>query len=104
MQTALRIAFVCMAVTTAGVAQVLWLRSPASRRFGQPVDFGCTAATVAERLADVLEGRIGRRFLHRDPDGGFDGVRLSGIRDGDAWDRMGARNGDLLHAVGRWGP
>lgn len=42
MQTAVRIAFICLAVTTAGVLQVLWLRSPASRRFGQPVDFGWT--------------------------------------------------------------
>jgi hypothetical protein len=41
-QDALRIAFVCLAVTTAGVLQVLWLRSPASRRFLQPVDFGRT--------------------------------------------------------------
>jgi hypothetical protein len=40
--TALRIALVCLAVTTAGVIQVLWLRSRVSRRFGQPVDMGLT--------------------------------------------------------------
>lgn len=42
MQTALRIAFICLAVTSAGVMQVLWLKHPISRRFGQPLDFGRT--------------------------------------------------------------
>lgn len=40
--TLLQVLFVCLAVTTAGVAQVLWLRSPASRRFAGPVDLGRT--------------------------------------------------------------
>ena len=32
--------FLTVSTTTAGVAQVLWLRAPVSRRFEQPVDFG----------------------------------------------------------------
>lgn len=39
----LRIAlFLCLCMTTAGVAQVLWLRIAASQRFLQPVDGGAT--------------------------------------------------------------
>lgn len=35
-----RILFICLAVSTAGVMQVLWLQSAASRRFTAPVDHG----------------------------------------------------------------
>lgn len=35
-----RVLFICSAVTTAGVAQVFWLKSALSRRFMSPVDFG----------------------------------------------------------------
>jgi CDP-2,3-bis-(O-geranylgeranyl)-sn-glycerol synthase len=42
MQTAARILFVCFAVTSAGVLQVLWLRSRTSLRFAVPVDGGRT--------------------------------------------------------------
>jgi CDP-2,3-bis-(O-geranylgeranyl)-sn-glycerol synthase len=37
-----RILFICVAVTVAGVVQVIWLRSAASRRFLAPVDLGMT--------------------------------------------------------------
>jgi CDP-2,3-bis-(O-geranylgeranyl)-sn-glycerol synthase len=40
--TLTRIALVCAAVTTAGIVQVLWLRSRASQRFTAPVDGGRT--------------------------------------------------------------
>ena len=42
MSAVVSISLICCAVTTAGVIQVLWLRSALSRRFTQPVDGGRT--------------------------------------------------------------
>lgn len=42
---------------------------------------------------------LGRALLHRGPDGQFDGYRLSAIRRGTLGDKLGIKNGDVIHAV-----
>ena len=42
---------------------------------------------------------FGRALLHRGPDGGFDGYRLSRIRRGSLPDQLGIENGDILQKV-----
>ena len=43
--------------------------------------------------------RMGRALLHRGPDGEFDGYRLSAIRRNTIADKLGIRNGDVIHSV-----
>lgn len=62
--------------------------------------FAISADTLSKYLSD-LEGlsRMGRALLHRGPDGEFDGYRLSAIRRNTIADKLGIRNGDIIHAV-----
>ncbi len=62
--------------------------------------FEVTRQMLEENLND-LEGlsRMGRALLHRGPDGDFDGYRLSAIRRGSLPDKLGIRNGDIVHSV-----
>lgn len=57
--------------------------------------------SMLEKHLDDLEGlsRMGRALLHRGPDGEFDGYRLSAIRRGSLPDKLGIRNGDIIHSV-----
>jgi type II secretion system protein C len=43
--------------------------------------------------------RLGRALLHRGSDGEFDGYRLSAIRRNTMPDKLGIRNGDVIHSV-----
>ncbi len=43
--------------------------------------------------------KMGRALLHRGPDGEYDGYRLSAIRRGTLADKLGIRNGDVVHSV-----
>ena len=43
--------------------------------------------------------RMGRALLHRGTDGEYDGYRLSAIRRNTLADKLGIRNGDVIHAV-----
>ncbi len=43
--------------------------------------------------------RMGRALLHRGPDGEYDGYRLSAIRRNTLADKLGIRNGDVIHSV-----
>ena len=62
--------------------------------------FEIDSATLDKYLSD-LEGisRLGRALLHRGPDGEYDGYRLSAIRRNTIADKLGIRNGDIVHAV-----
>jgi general secretion pathway protein C len=42
---------------------------------------------------------MGRALLHRGPDGQFDGYRLSAIRRNTLADKLGIKNGDVIHSV-----
>lgn len=61
--------------------------------------------TVDQSLVDQylgdLEGisKLGRAIPHRGSDGSIDGYRLSGIRRGTAGEKLGIRNGDIVHKV-----
>jgi type II secretion system protein C len=63
-------------------------------------EFTVARSMLDEHLND-LEGlsRMGRALLHRGPDGDFDGYRLSAIRRGSLPDKLGIRNGDIIHNV-----
>ncbi|MCB9669495.1 MAG: PDZ domain-containing protein [Alphaproteobacteria bacterium] len=58
-------------------------------------------SAVLDKYLSDLEGlsRMGRALLHRGPDGEFDGYRLSAIRRNTIADKLGIRNGDIVHAV-----
>jgi len=43
--------------------------------------------------------RMGRAIPHRGSDGEIDGYRLSGIRRRSVGDKLGIKNGDIVHAV-----
>lgn len=43
--------------------------------------------------------KMGRALLHRGPDGQFDGYRLSAIRRNTLADKLGIKNGDVIHSV-----
>ena len=43
--------------------------------------------------------KLARALLHRGPDGEYDGYRLSAIRRGSLADKLGIRNGDIIHSV-----
>ncbi len=45
-------------------------------------------------------GREMRAIPHRGPDSQLDGFRVSGIRLGSTFERLGLRNGDIVHSVG----
>jgi len=62
--------------------------------------FAISSDTLDKYLND-LEGisRMGRALLHRGPDGEFDGYRLSAIRRNTIADKLGIRNGDIIHSV-----
>lgn len=47
---------------------------------------------------DALSG-LGRTTVHRGPDGEPDGYRLSSIRRGSLGEKLGIRNGDVIHSV-----
>lgn len=47
---------------------------------------------------DELSG-MARALLHRGPDGEYDGYRLSAIRRDTLPDKVGIRNGDIIHSV-----
>ena len=42
---------------------------------------------------------MGRALLHRGPDGQFDGYRMSAIRRDTLPDKLGIKNGDIVHEV-----
>lgn len=55
---------------------------------------------VEEQLSDLAGlSRMARALLHRGPDGDYDGYRLSAIRRGTLPDKLGIRNGDIIHSV-----
>ncbi len=86
-----------------------------------PVAQGAPAADAAgdgqvEKLADnkfavdksLLDGALGnlesfagqlRVVPHKDSSGNIDGFRLSAIRKGSLFEKLGIKNGDILHAV-----
>jgi type II secretion system protein C len=43
--------------------------------------------------------RMGRALLHRGPDGEYDGYRMSAIRRNSIADKLGIKNGDIVHSV-----
>jgi general secretion pathway protein C len=43
--------------------------------------------------------RMGRALLHRGPDGQYDGYRMSAIRRNSIADKLGIKNGDIVHSV-----
>lgn len=56
--------------------------------------------TLDKYLSDLDSiARMGRALLHRGPDGEFDGYRLSAIRRNTIADKLGIRNGDIVHEV-----
>lgn len=56
--------------------------------------------TLRDAMADPESAsRMGRFLLHRGEDGAFDGYRLSAIRRGTLLDRLGLKNGDVVHRV-----
>ncbi|MEZ4322760.1 MAG: type II secretion system protein GspC [Myxococcota bacterium] len=63
-------------------------------------NYAIDRSTLDKYLSD-LEGisRMGRALLHRGPDGEFDGYRLSAIRRNTIADKLGIRNGDIIHSV-----
>lgn len=57
-------------------------------------------ATLREAMQDPeAAARMGRALLHRGEDGQFDGFRLSAIRRGSLGDRLGLKNGDIVHEI-----
>ncbi|MFT6157506.1 MAG: type II secretion system protein C [bacterium] len=44
-------------------------------------------------------GRLGRAIPHRGSDGEIDGYRLSGVRRRSIGDKIGIKNGDIVHSV-----
>ena len=56
--------------------------------------------TIDKYLGDMdALSRMGRALLHRGSDGEFDGYRLSAIRRNTLADKLGIRNGDVIHSV-----
>jgi hypothetical protein len=57
--------------------------------------------SVVEKYLGDLESvsRMARAIPHRGPDGQIDGYRLSGIRRNSALDKLGIKNGDIVHGV-----
>ncbi len=63
-------------------------------------NFTIDRATLNAALGnmDELSG-MARALLHRGPDGEYDGYRLSAIRRDTLPDKVGIRNGDIIHSV-----
>lgn len=63
-------------------------------------EFVVDRAVIDQYLGD-LEGlsKMGRALLHRGADGEFDGYRLSAIRRDTIADKLGIKNGDVIHSV-----
>ena len=63
---------------------------------------GPDTVRAALQSEDPLEdgAKLGRFLLHRDPEGVYDGYRVSAVRRGSLLDRAGVKNGDIIHAVG----
>ncbi len=57
-----------------------------------------TTLNAALGNMDELSG-MARALLHRGPDGEYDGYRLSAIRRDTLPDKVGIRNGDIIHSV-----
>lgn len=63
-------------------------------------EFVVSRAMMDEKLNDLAGlAREARALLHRGPDGEYDGYRLSAIRRGSLADKLGIRNGDIVHSV-----
>ncbi|MCB9665909.1 MAG: hypothetical protein H6732_17520 [Alphaproteobacteria bacterium] len=63
-------------------------------------EFVIERSMIDEQLADLAGlGRMARALLHRGSDGEYDGYRLSAIRRGSLPDKLGIRNGDIVHNV-----
>ena len=63
-------------------------------------EFTIDRSLVDEQLSDLAGlGRMARAFLHRAPDGSYDGYRLSAIRRNTLPDKLGIKNGDIVHEV-----
>lgn len=58
------------------------------------------ASLVAEAFANIdkLTSQV-RAIPHRGPDGEIDGFRLSAIRRGSILNKLGVKNGDIIHGV-----
>jgi type II secretion system protein C len=56
---------------------------------------------LVDKYIGDIEGisRLGRALVHRGPDGENDGFRLSAIRRNTLGDKLGIRNGDVVHSV-----
>jgi type II secretion system protein C len=63
-------------------------------------EYTISRETFDKYMSDI-EGlsKLGRGLLHRAPDGGFDGYRLTSIRRNSVAEQLGIRNGDIVHAV-----
>lgn len=63
-------------------------------------EFVVSREMLDAQLADMGSlSKMGRALLHRGPDGEYDGYRLSAIRRGTLADKLGIRNGDVIHSV-----
>lgn len=63
-------------------------------------EFVVSRAMLDEALSDLdALAKMGRALMHRGPDGEIDGYRLSAIRRGTLADKLGIRNGDVVHSV-----
>lgn len=59
---------------------------------------------VEEQLANVEKLATQIRVVpHKDTNGDIDGYRLSGIRRGSLFDKLGIKNGDIVHGVNGMG-
>jgi general secretion pathway protein C len=56
--------------------------------------------TMDKYMSDLdALSRMGRALLHRGPDGEYDGYRMSAIRRNSMADKLGIKNGDIVHSV-----
>lgn len=62
--------------------------------------FAVDRSMVEQYLGDLdAVSRMARAIPHRGSDGQIDGYRLSGIRRNSPLDKLGIKNGDIVHAV-----
>ncbi len=81
-------------------------RSSSSADEGEGVEkvgenrFVVDRSVVEDALSNIdkLAGQV-RAVPHRVPGGGIDGFRLSAIRRGSLFDKLGVKNGDIVHSV-----
>lgn len=63
-------------------------------------NFTIDRSTLTNALSNMDElSTMARALLHRGPDGEYDGYRLSAIRRDTLPDKVGIRNGDIIHSV-----